>query len=162
MPSDRPIGRVLAIAIRSAEGGPMREFECANARRDAALEGHGPVDPSRGITLLSARQWKDVVMELGRDIPWHTRRANVLLDADGLLPLVGATIRIGEVNIEICDETRPCRIMERQAAGLREILKKDGRGGVHGRILNDGKIRVGDAACLLAATSESHEPVPGA
>lgn len=128
----------------------MQPQRVVQARMNGALDGHGKVEPDRGITLLSARQWAEVVRELGRDISWHARRANVLLDAEGLLPLVGRTIRIGGVSVLVCDETRPCGIMDQQAAGLREILKKDGRGGVHGRILNDGAIRIGDEARLVA------------
>jgi MOSC domain-containing protein YiiM len=139
-----PVGRVLAIAVKSAEGGPMIEAQSASAVVDAGLAGNAKVAPHRGITFLSARQWRQIAVELKADIPWHLRRANVLLDADSLATLIGRTVALGEAQLVIKGETHPCGLMDQQHAGLRAALKPDCRGGVYGQVIRAGAFRVGD------------------
>lgn len=145
-----PIGKVVALALRPAEDAPMHVVESADAAVDGSLTGDHATKPERGITLISARQWRQVQKELGGDIPWHTRRANVLVDCDGMGTLIGRTIRVGEVVVDVKNETKPCEVMDRQQPGLREALKPDCRGGIYGQIVRGGRIRVGDPVTLQA------------
>ena len=142
------IGKVLAIAIRSSEGGPMREITQAAIPDAGGIEGDLPSSPNRALTLLAAGQWRQINAELGTDLPWHTRRANVLIDCDSLVHLIGKTIAIGQVRLEVLKETRPCELMDRQHDGLRRALEPECRGGVHGRILQTGRFCVGDVVAL--------------
>lgn len=138
------IGQVLAIAVRSAVRGPMRELHEARAETNAGLEGDVKVSPDRGLTLLASRQWQAVQRELNVDLPWHTRRANLLIQCDGLGHLIGRTLRIGPVRLKVTGESRPCGRMDELHPGLREALRPDCRGGVHGRVVAGGRVRVGD------------------
>jgi MOSC domain-containing protein YiiM len=142
--------RVLAIALKTARGGPMREVAEADGLVDAGLK--CPVWPrkNRGITFLAAGQWKQVCRELAADLPWTLRRANVLLDADGLGDLIGRTVQVGDLRVRITGETAPCDLMDRQHAGLQAALRSDFRGGIHGRILTAGRVRVGDRLTICA------------
>jgi MOSC domain-containing protein YiiM len=74
----------------------------------------GDVEPSahRGVTFIASQQWEIVQRELGAELPWHTRRANVLVDAASLKHLIGRTIRVGELEVAIGAETRPCGLMD--------------------------------------------------
>lgn len=141
---ETPLGRVLAIALRPARATMMQIVDEAGATREKNLAGDHSKSTKRGITLLSASQWAEVVAELGFDLPWHSRRANVLIDADHLGTLVGQTIQIGEVKVKINGITYPCAHIEELHPGLQKALTGD-RGGVYGIILNDGMIRIGDA-----------------
>ncbi len=143
-PPPTRIGTVRAIALRTGRGGPMREVREAQAYRNAGIEPDRWPKPHRGITLLSAPQWQQVAAELGADLPWHTRRANLLTDIPNLLPWIGQTLRIGGAVVLITGETRPCERMDAAFEGLRAALERDGRGGVHGRVLQAGRIRCGD------------------
>ncbi len=138
------IGKVLGIALRSRKKGPMVEVEEVEAVENGKLVGDVDCEPRRGITLISARQWAGVVQEMGRDLPWHTRRANILVDSGSLGELIGRTITVGEVSVEVNAETRPCAYMEELAPGLRAALTPDFRAGVYGRITTSGRIRIGD------------------
>lgn len=138
------VGGVLAIALRTEKDGPMREVENAEAVTHGGLVGDVPSEPDRGITLISARQWAEVVGELGVELPWHTRRANVLIEAGGLGDLVGRTVTLGEVEVAVKGPARPCGLMERLHPGLRAALTPEVRGGIHGRILRGGRFGVGD------------------
>jgi len=138
------IGRIIAIAVRTEKNGPMRELESVNVTTDGGLDGDLPASPDRGVTMVSSAQWRDVVGELGADLPWHTRRANLLIDAGPLGGFMGKRLRIGDVEVDITQEVKPCGLMDRLHDGLKVTLQPDCRGGIGGRIVNDGTIRVGD------------------
>lgn len=153
---DQTIGTVTAIAVRGASGRPMQEIREVVAVAGGALEGDGEHSPDRGITLISSRQLEQVNRELRADLPWHTRRANVLVDADRLGDLIGRTITIGDVVVAVAGETRPCNRMDGFHPGLKAALTPDCRAGVHGRITTAGTIRVGD----VVRTANPSEPRP--
>lgn len=141
----QPPYKILSIAIKPAEGASMEEVVNAVGVVDAGLKGNAPPShPDRGVTFLAARQWDQVNAELGAALPWHTRRANVLLDADNLADLIGKRVRVGELLVEVKDETKPCGLMDEFHAGLTRTLVPECRGGVFGRVLEGGALRVGD------------------
>ena len=101
----------------------------------------------RQVTLISWEAWEDVARDLDVDVDPVTRRANLLVE--GLPPLadtLGARLRIGEVLLEVTEETAPCRLMDRFHQGLRAALTPDWRGGVTCRVVSGGRLRLGDAA----------------
>ena len=143
-------GRVKGIAIRTGDRAPIREFTEARAVTGKGLIGDDRAGGKRGITLLDARRWADTMTEMGKDLPWHTRRANVLVEGLDLGPaLIGKRLQIGEIEVQLWDETRPCGEMDEICPGLKDALKPDTRGGLHGEILNDGQIQIGDEVSLL-------------
>ncbi|MCB9854095.1 MAG: MOSC domain-containing protein [Phycisphaerales bacterium] len=143
------IGSVLAIAVRPEKDAPMRELVSVDARTGQGLAGDLPSIPDRGVTLISSQQWKSVCRELETELPWHTRRANILVDAGPLGDLIGKRIRIGDIEVDVKLEVKPCGLMDKQHQGLRERLVPDCRGGVGGRILTDGTIRKGDRVVVV-------------
>jgi MOSC domain-containing protein YiiM len=138
------VGKIIAIALRTSRRGPMREVDSATALAGGGLAGDHGGRGERGLTLLSAERWRETLEELGTDLPWHTRRANVLVSGLDLAALIGKRVRLGQIEIIVRAETDPCSEMERQFAGLQEALVPDCRGGVYGRIVVGGTIRVGD------------------
>ncbi len=141
--------RVEAVAVRTAVDGPMREIDVVVAKIGGGIDGDLECTPDRGITFLASQQWRQVVRELGTDLPWHTRRANVLVDAPTLSGWIGKNVRIGEVQVAIKSETHPCGLMDRLHAGLKDALRPECRGGVYGRVTRGGSFRVGDEISLL-------------
>ncbi len=136
--------RILAIAVRTEKNGPMQEIDTVVVTPDDGLEGDLPAPSHRRITLLSTDQWSQTTGELGADLPWHTRRANILLNGGSLEGLIGSTVQLGELKIRVNAETRPCGLMDKIHMGLREALVPDCRGGVYGEIVEGGTIKVGD------------------
>ena len=149
---ERVVGTIGAIAVRTAEGGPMREIDRAVATRDGGLNGDIDVSPDRGVTFISAVQWREVAAELKTDLPWHTRRANVLVECAGLGDLIGRSVQLGDVQVAILAETKPCGIMDRLHPGLLKSLLPDCRGGVYGRVLTGGTFQTGDRLFDLSPT----------
>ena len=146
--ADQLVGRIRGIALRGADRGPMREVREVRAHPNGGLEGDVKSSLQRGVTLLASRQWEQVEGELGVELPWHTRRANILVECDSLGHLIGRTVRIGEAEMEVLAETKPCGVMEQLQPGLRAALAGDCRGGVYGRLTTGGMIRVADEVSL--------------
>ena len=140
----KQVGKILAIAVRTAKEGPMRELAQATARAGAGIVGDLPSRSHRGITLLSAADWRQTVEELDAALPWHTRRANVLVEGLAMADLIGHTVRFGQITLQIRAETLPCELMDRLHAGLWNALKPNCRAGVYGKILTGGDFTVGD------------------
>ncbi len=149
------IGTVLAIAVRTAHTGPMRTVDQAVALREGGLVGDVDVSADRGVTFIASGQWRQVVRELGLDLPWHTRRANILVEAESLGHLIGRTVTAGDVTIDIKGDSKPCGRMDEICPGLRWILAPDCRGGIYGRVVVGGTLRVGDPVKALARSSQS-------
>ena len=140
--------RVVAIAVRTVENGPMREIESVRAHQDGGIDGDLPVEPDRGITLMAREQWEEVTGELAVELPWHTRRANLLVEGLQMSDLLDQRLHVGEVELKITGETKPCGLMDQQHGGLRQALVPDLRGGVHGRVVRGGEIAVGDVISI--------------
>lgn len=141
-------GFVRGVAIRTVRMGPMREVECATVAAGSGIEGDLHVSRKRGVTFIAREQWQEVIDELGAELPWHTRRANVLVETLRLQDTVGKIITIGDVDVLIHGETDPCPAMDRLHAGLQAALVPDMRGGVYGEVLRGGTFCVGDAIAV--------------
>jgi len=149
-------GRVEGLAIKPAHYAPLREVEAIAVTEDG-IEGSAFATSVRRVTLLFAEQWDEIQRELGASLPWPLRRANVLVS--GLRPqqLLKKTVRLGEVELRIHGETKPCGRMDDAHPGLKRALKTDCRGGVYGSVLRTGQIRVGDTIALVAESNPGSE-----
>ena len=131
------------IAVRGASRAPMREVQEASVTvTDGIVEDYRGAG-LRQVTFIDAGQWRQVVGELGVDLPWHTRRANLLVDGLDLPATVGSRLRIGDCLFEIHGETEPCERMDELQTGLRAGLAPEMCGGVWGKVLESGQLRVG-------------------
>jgi len=122
----------------------MREIASARAVVDAGLAADIEVTANRGMTFLASGAWRKTCEDLNVDLPWHTRRANVLIDAESLADLIGRTIRFGSVAVAVRGETRPCGLMDELHSGLLQALTPDVRAGVMGRVISGGSFAIGD------------------
>lgn len=143
------VGVVKSIAVRGASRELMQERQ----QVEVTLQG-GIVQDYRGtglrqVTFLDTAQWQEVLAELGVDLPWHTRRANVLIEGVDLPTSVGRRLQIGACRFAIGGETTPCPRMDELQPGLRSILVPSMRGGVWGKVLQGGELRVGDSVQVL-------------
>jgi len=117
---------------------------------DGGLHGdcRGVVKPGgrgrRQVTLIERADWDAAMAEVGHNIPWQERRANLLVEGMDLPQVPGTLIRIGDVVLEVTRETDPCERMEALATGLKAALSVDWRGGVCTRVKAGGHIAVGD------------------
>jgi MOSC domain-containing protein YiiM len=135
-----PIETVDRVAVTIAEGvhGDIRGAMAATKRTR-----------KRQVSLIEVESWEAALDDLGVPsgdrLPWHARRANLLIEGLRLPREAGKVIAIGKtLRIETTVETEPCERMNALLPGLKAALMPDWRGGVCGRVLTDGEIAVGD------------------
>jgi MOSC domain-containing protein YiiM len=145
-----PSGKLLGIARRKKPRDAMEIVAEVLVTKESGVDGdyHGR-EPGRQVTVISAEAWKDACTDLGVEVPWTARRANLMLGEIDLCDSLGARISIGDLVLEIVEENPPCRVMDIQRQGLRSALKPGWRAGVACNVVSGGEIRVGDSARLL-------------
>ena len=144
-------GVLAGIARHARPKGPMETLDHVDVTIESGLHGdfRGTVKPGgkgrRQVTLIERSDWDAAMAEIGHNIPWFERRANLLVDTLDLPQVSGTKLRIGDdVVLEITRETDPCERMEALAPGLWAALLIDWRGGACARVVVGGTIRVGD------------------
>lgn len=148
-------GRLGGIARHERPRGPIETLARVQVTREEGVEGNcrGRIAPGksgrRQISLIEAESWQAALMDAGlvggRALPWHVRRANLLVEGVKLPREVGRIIALGQsLRIEVTCECDPCSRMDEIEPGLQAALAPDWRGGVLGRVLADGEIAVGD------------------
>jgi MOSC domain-containing protein YiiM len=152
-PTHRPnnVGVVLAIARRATDGDPMHEVDQCTLLAGRGIDTENRKAGKREVTLLSRESWAEACRQLGAELPWTHRRANLLIEGVDLAAAIGKTLAVGEVRIRIHGETKPCGLMDEQHEGLREALVPSQRGGVHGQLLVGGVVRVGERVVVEPA-----------
>jgi MOSC domain-containing protein YiiM len=154
-------GMLQGIAVRSARRAPMQERQ----QVDVTVE-QGIVDDYRGaglrqVTFLSLQQWRETLQELGVELPWHTRRANLLIEGIDLPEVVGQQLQIGDCLFTIYGETEPCQRMEELQRGLQYALKPDLRAGVWGKVVRGGSLQLGQCVQVLPSAAAITSAPPG-
>jgi MOSC domain-containing protein YiiM len=139
------MGTVIGIARRESKRAVMETLESAIISDET-----GVADDFRGtsnlrqVTLLSSMVWNKVCQEVNSDLPWTTRRANLLIDGLEFPQQKGELLKIGEVLLQITMEMKPCYRMDEQFTGLKEALKPEWRGGICCKVLHGGSVTIGD------------------
>jgi MOSC domain-containing protein YiiM len=135
---------LLGIAYKERRKGPMLELETATLSPEEGLQGDWRGKPGkRQVTLMSLKDWQTACSELGVELPWTIRRANLLVDELDFHYKTGHKICIGDALVlEITGETDPCSRMEDAQPGLFKTLEPDWRGGVTCRVIQGGQIKI--------------------
>lgn len=149
------MAKLIGIAIKHKKRAPMQTLDSAFISLDKGVENDFRGKPSkRQVTVMSQKAWQDVNATLETDLPWTTRRANLLIDELDLENTIGKTITVGEVELIITQETDPCERMTEAAAGLFDALKPNWRGGVCCRVISEGPVKLGDDVVLADKISK--------
>lgn len=143
---------LCGIAIRAGRKAPMQALDRAVVTPERGVAGDFRGRPGkRQVTVLSRESWDRACAELGADLPWMTRRANLLVSGLEFAPAhVGSTLRFGELVLQITRETDPCERMDQAHPGLRAALDPDWRGGVCCRVIAGGEIVLGQRGGLFS------------
>ncbi|MGQ4808686.1 hypothetical protein NKDENANG_02074 [Candidatus Entotheonellaceae bacterium PAL068K] len=142
-------GTLRGLAVRSASRAPMQERQEVEVTVEQGIIGDYRGAGLRQVTFLSTEQWQETLKALDVDLPWHTRRANLLIDGVDLPAAVGEQIRIGDCLFAISGETEPCQRMEELQPGLQQALTPNLRAGVWGKVVKSGTLRVGERVYVI-------------
>lgn len=146
------MGRLIGIARREQKRAEMQILEDAEISEQSGVAKDFRGKPGkRQVTVIVAESWAATCEDLGQQIPWTTRRANLLVEDIELPRRTGDIIEIGDVRLLVTMEVDPCSRMEEQFEGLRAALTPEWRGGVACTVLKGGSVRLGDNVSLLAA-----------
>ncbi len=144
------MGRLAGIARREKKRAPMETLESADINATTGVAGDSRGKPgNRQVTLLSARDWQAACEELGAEVPWTTRRANLFVDEMDLPKAAGHIVAIGPVRLRTTIEVGPCSRMDEQVPGLTKALQADWRGGVACEVIEGGLVSVGDKVSVI-------------
>ncbi len=143
---------LVDIAIHEKSRGPIERRDRSAVTREGGLEGDFRGTRSeRQVVVLSREAWAAACADLGEELPWTTRRGNLLVEGVELSETTGRRLRIGGVLLEITGECDPCARMDAERDGLRRALTPDWRAGVMCRVVEPGEVALGDAVALEAA-----------
>ena len=142
-------GKLVGIARAAELRAPLQEIQSSTISVEAGIDGDARGRKlNRQVTVLFRESWDDACRELGVTLPWTTRRANLLVAGVAAPQSTGGKIQIGDVTLEIKQETDPCYLMDKAHEGLKSALTPKWRGGVCCKVLSGGSIRVGDAVSI--------------
>lgn len=146
------MGKLTGIARREKKRAPMETLETAEiSTATGVAEDFRGKPGKRQVTVLSTAAWQDACRDLGRELPWTTRRANLLVDGIPLKESTGKFLHIGSIRLLITGEIDPCSRMDEQCDGLTNALIADWRGGVSCTVLEGGSVALGDRVTLQPA-----------
>jgi MOSC domain-containing protein YiiM len=97
----------------------------------------------RQVTLIQTEHLREVADLLRRPVTPDLCRRNLVVAGLELAPLGGRRLRAGTALLEVTGDCTPCRRME-ENLGRGGLAAMRGRGGVTARVLEDGRIRLGD------------------
>ncbi|HEX2069087.1 MAG TPA: MOSC domain-containing protein [Actinomycetota bacterium] len=124
--------------------------------RDAALEegglaGDAHFEPQSIRQLLLA----DAEALEALDLAPGDIRENLTLRGIGVMQLrPGATLAVGEAEVEITKECTPCRRLDEVRPGLMRELS--GQRGMYARVVRPGMVRPGDAVHVIEPALSRH------
>ncbi|WP_299809828.1 MOSC domain-containing protein [uncultured Shewanella sp.] len=145
------MAKLIGIAFKTEKRGQMITVEQAQVTQAKGVENDIFGRPGkRQVTVISIQQWQLACNDVGKTLPWFTRRANLLVDGISFSSEdLGKQLVIGDLILEITGETDPCKKMEMAYPGLKQALLSDWRGGVTCRVITGSNIKMNDNVTLI-------------
>ena len=122
------MGTLIGIATREKSRAAMVEVESIEVSAEAGLAGDFRGKPgNRQVTVLARESWLQACAEIGADdLPWTTRRANLLVEGPGPLRNQGVASVVGRRGVAnhgrngtmLSDGRCGSRTLSRLGAGL--------------------------------------------
>lgn len=148
-------GQVVWIGLRPARRAAMSSVEAVRASAAEGLLGdrYSGRSGSRQVTLIQREHLAAIASHLGLDqvTPEQLRR-NIVVTGINLLALKNHHFSLGEAVLEWTGECHPCSRME-ETFGPGGYNAVRGHGGITARVLEGGRIAIGDRLERLPATS---------
>ncbi|MEJ6777085.1 MAG: MOSC domain-containing protein [Crocinitomicaceae bacterium] len=145
------MGNLMSIAQRKKSRSLMEELSTSviSFANGVGSDFRGKNKGKRQVTILTEESWNTTSKIYGEKIPWTVRRANLFISGFDLENSKGKKLVIGDVQLEITGELKPCNRMNEQLEGLTEILTFNWRGGVCCKIISEGVVSIGDPISLI-------------
>lgn len=145
--SKQKTGVIAGIARKSSSRSAMELINnCTVTCAEGVENDFRGMPGNRQVTLLSRPAWRAACQELNAvGLEWTTRRANLLVEGLEFGPEdLGSIVEIGKLKMKITLETDPCSRMDEQVPGLKAALTPNWRGGVCCKVIQNGRVHLGD------------------
>ena len=106
-------------------------------------------DPFNQLSIIESENIDEYNLKYKSNIRYLNFRRNIITKGIKLNDLVEKRIKIGSIELEVIDLCRPCRHLSEKLNRndvIKEFLRK---GGIRCRIINDGKIYLGDKIKII-------------
>jgi MOSC domain-containing protein YiiM len=145
-------GTVAGIFLRPGRRKPVNKASTTMAIAGQGLEGDRyRASGTRQVTLIQAEHIPVICSFLGKEsVDPGALRRNIIARGINLLALKGKKFRMGSALLEYSGECHPCSRME-ETLGRGGYNAMRGHGGILARILETGRINVGDAIIVIDA-----------
>jgi len=141
------VGKLEWIGVRPAQRAPVQAVESVHAEAGRGLIGDRYAESpgtKRQVTLLQAEHLPVIAALAGHvTTPPAWLRRNLVVSGINLLALKDRPFRIGAVRLEGTGLCQPCSRME-EVLGPGGYNAMRGHGGITARVLNGGRLCVGD------------------
>jgi MOSC domain-containing protein YiiM len=142
-------GKLIGIARVHELRAPLEEIKTAQVSVERGIDGDARgAKLDRQVTVLFREGWEAACRAIEVSLPWTTRRANLYVDGLKFPHEIGWKLQIGDVLLEVTQETAPCMLMEQAHRGLRQAMVPDWRGGVCTKVLKGGAFSLGNAVTI--------------
>lgn len=144
-------GRVEAIWVKRAARDSMDPVEEVALVAGKGIDGDASFGRTRRQVIVIEKETFERIRDSLPDAEPGMRRANFMLSGVSLANTRDLVLTLGGVRVRIGGEAKPCERMDQQCEGLTSALRSAWGGGVHGVVLDDGLVRVGDTASLASS-----------
>lgn len=149
------VGHVEWIGLRTSKGGPVQSVATAEISTSVGLVGDhfsGPPGAKRQVTLIQHEHLAVMAAMLGLPTldPAKLRR-NIVVRGLNLLALKNCRFQLGPAILETTGPCAPCSMIE-DTLGPGAYNISRGHAGITARVIQDGKIQVGDEVRWLKLT----------
>ncbi|WP_022798993.1 MOSC domain-containing protein [Thermus islandicus] len=143
------MSRVVSLHLGKGHGLPKPQVEALEllAGFGALGDRHAGKDPDRAL-LVAGLPAYEKAKGAGLSLPYGALGENLLLDLDPHALPPGARLRVGEALLELTQVCTVCQSLSRLDLRLPKLLY--GGRGVYARVLQGGRVRVGDPVLVLA------------
>lgn len=139
------------ICVRPEKREPVTVVESVEASVEEGLIGdhfNGKPGDKCMVTLIQAEHIDFVSNVMDQKVDPALLRRNIVVSGINLLALKNKTFQIGEAILEGTKPCPPCSRME-ENLGLGGYNAMRGHGGINARVIQSGKISVGDSLTVL-------------
>jgi MOSC domain-containing protein YiiM len=154
-------GRVTWLGLRPARRVNMIVLEAAELKRGRGVVGdrYSRLEGARQVTLIGEENLQAVAAFMGQDmlIKPELLRRNIVVQGVNLLALKGHRFRVGQALLETSGECHPCSRME-ETLGVGGYNAVRGQGGITARVIEDGRVALGDAVVRVDAETVQRAP----
>ncbi len=143
-------GKVISLHLGLGSGLPKPQVESLELLAGFGAKGdrHAGKDPERAV-LVAGLPAYERAREAGIELPFGALGENLLLDLDPHALPPGARLRVGEALLAFSYVCTVCSSLSQFDLRLPKLLY--GGRGLYARVLEGGRVRVGDPVWVLVA-----------